>query len=510
MVSDLTDLIPLNHTLRSSQKRNISNLLTISQSFAHDAQYESSNTPSVQDDIVVLESGHQPNYFPYSGVWKKVYLMDQFQKMLDSKGISGIAFFGFADQNVTTAPYLYKNQMPALNRTGTQKIGFTVKGSDKWKRFETLKKPLPEVWEEEMLAMEKLSTGTNSEFSAVMEIMQKSYERADSFSDLNAYIFSGICRDILELNVNFFRYSDIHRAQLFSDECKQILGKLDGYSRVHNEVIKNEKLPSRPVDSGEVPFWHHCDCGGTILLTMDAPGMCKGVCPLCKTKYELDFGPDFSRFDDFSKKMGFSAVSRNLIFAEGLGTHIFISGTGGGLRYGKISNAISSEIGFNQPVTCAWSSKDYYLGKIHENTLKEFQNTFPFTKTEMLDTALDEKIHAFREDMNQKIIKMEAEGTDNKSIRLYRGRFLGSSKIAEMVSRVFSTTPSMFDIYLNFDRQEILESWGNALTNSVPERCGATCVIKQDSVYDARNDSGFSLDEIPVLYRNMSIIGEKI
>lgn len=509
MISDLTEMIPANHTLRVNQQRNVSYLLDISQSFARDAQYESTTPPSVQDDVLVLESGHQPNYFPYSGVWKKVFLLDQFREMLDKKGMCGIAFFGFADQNVTTAPYLYKNQIPALNKTGMQKIGFTVKGSDKWKRFDTLTKPLPEEWEKEMRAMKKLSLAVRSESSAIMEIMEESYERADSFSDLNTYIFSRISKEILGCDIHFFRYSDVHRNQLFSDECKQILEMIDCYSSVYNEVIREEKIPSRPVVSGEIPFWYHCDCGGKIPLVIDSPDICRGVCPVCKIECELDFGTDFNRFDTFSKNMGFTAVSRNLIFSEGLGTHIFISGTGGGLRYGKISNAISSEIGFNQPLTCSWSSKDYYLGKIQTNALKELQNMFSLTRAEMLDEALDERIHQFREDLNHKVIEMEAEDADSKSIRLYRGRYLGSATIAELVSRVFSTTPSMLDIYLNVDSEEILKSWGNALACSVPERYDSTCGITQDSVYDTGEDSGFSLDEIPILYRNMSAIGGK-
>ncbi len=507
MVSDLTELIPANHTLRVNQQRNVSCLLDLSRSFANDAQYEGNATPSVQEDILVLESGHQPNYFPYSGVWKKVFLLDQFQKMLDEKGDYGIAFFGFADQNLTTAPYLYKNQVPALNKTGMEKIGFAVKGSDKWKRFETLEKPLPEVWEQEMQAMEKLPADTRSEFSTIAEIMWKSYERADSFSDLNAYIFSRISREILGSDVYFFRYSDIHRNQLFSDECRQILENLECYADVYNDVIKNETIPLRPVVSGEVPFWYHCDCGGKIPLVIDSSAMCRGVCPICKKECELDFGTDFNRFDDFSKEMSLSAVCRNLVFFEGLGTHIFISGTGGGLRYGKIADAISSEIGFNKPLTCFWSSKDYYVGKIHADAAKELQNTFSFTKAEMLDGDLDEKIQTFRDDLNQKVMEMEAEGADKKSLRLYRGRFLGSATVVEMVSRVFSMTPSMFDIFLNFDRDEIVESWVDALTRSVPKHYDSTCVIAEDIVYDTRKDSGFSLDEILVLYRNMSIIG---
>lgn len=509
MPSDLTEMLPEDDTLRLDQQQKVSYLLDISRTFARNAEFECFSIPSVREDTIILESGHQPNFFPYSGVWKKVFLLDQFRKMLENNGIRGIAFFGFADQNATTAPFLYKNQVPALNKNGMQRIGFMVKGSEKWKRFDTINKPLPEVWEEEMLKIENLYAGMKSELSEIMEIMRRSYERADSFSDLNAYIFSRISRDILGFDVSFFRYSDIQGTPLFSVECKQILRKLDSYNAVYNTVIKNEKIPSRPVVSGEVPFWYHCDCGGKTPLLMSSYGVCRGTCPICQNEYELDFDTDFSQFDTFSENMSFSAVSRNLIFSEALGTRIFISGSGGGRRYGRISDAISSAIGFNQPLTCSWSSKDYYLGQMHANAVKELQNMFSFTKEDVLNSALGERICEYQENLAAKIAQMKAGGADKKSLRLYTGRLLGSEKMADMVSRVFSTVPSMFDLYMNLDRGEIVASWENALTCSAPELCGSSCVIAQDVVYDGKGMSGFAPDEIPVLYRNLSAIRGK-
>ncbi|WP_165077887.1 hypothetical protein [Methanogenium sp. MK-MG] len=428
--------------------------------------------------------------------------------MLAQNGISGIAFFGFADQNATTAPFLYKNQVPALNKNGLQKIGFTVKGPDKWKCFDRIEKPLPEIWEDEMATLEHLYSGITSEHQEITEIMWRSYERADSFSDLNAYIFSGISGDILGFDVFFFRYSDIQQNRLFSDECRQILKKLDNYNTVYNTAIRKADLDSRPVVPGEVPFWYHCDCGGKIALVTDSSGVCRGVCPVCKKEHELDFNTDFSQFDTFSERMSISAVSRNLIFAEGLGTHFFISGSGGGLRYGKISYAISSTIGFNQPLTFSWSSKDYYLGTVHKNAVKELQNTFSLTKEDLLDSSLNERIGEFRGKLAAKVTEMEAEGADKKSIRLYTGRFLGSAKTADMVSRVFSTVPSMFDLCMNLDKEDIVESWREALNCSVPERYDSSYILAHDAVYEG-DSSEFSLDEIPVLYRNLCAVGVK-
>jgi len=505
-ISNLRELIPADHTLRQHQQRNLSSLLDLSRSFAGDAGLEWRTTSSVQDDTVVLESGHQPNYFPYAGVWKKVYLLERFREMLDADGISGVAFFGFADQNTTTAPFLYKNQVPALNKFGKQKIGFSVKGPDKWRRFESIAKPLPAVWEEEMRNLKNLYAGTKSENPEILEIMWDSYERADSFSDMNAYIFSRISHDILGCEVNFFRYSDLSRKQLFSDECIRILRNLDTYTGTYNTAINKYRLPSRPVVSGETPFWYHCDCGGKIPLITGSPGICQGICTICNREYELDLAADFSRFDSYSHNMSLSAVSRNLIFPEAFGTHIFIPGRGGGLRYGKISNEIALAMGFHQPSTCSWSSKDYYLGNVHTKALRELQKTFALTKEDLLDARMDERIGELQEEMHRAMGDKETGGADTATLRLLRGRLIGSAITADMVSGVFATVPSMFDLYMNLPGTEIAERWGEALHASFPEHSGPSCVIPGDVVYDAKDGSGFSREEIPVLYRNLSAI----
>lgn len=509
MGSDLMQMIPKNHRLESYQQQNLSSLCDISQSFANDAEFECCSISSVQEDTIILESGHQPNFFPYPGVWKKVFLLDQFRELLAGNGLHGIAFFGFADQNTVTAPFLYKNKVPALNKNGMQKIGFTVKGSERWKCFNRIEKPPSEVWEAEVEKMANLYSGSQPENQEIYEIMWRSYERANSFSDLNAYIFARISREILGFDVFFFRYSDIQHNQIFSDQCKQILDKLDCYNTIYNSVIKTANNSSRPVVSGEVPFWYHCGCGGKTPLVIDSNGVCRGTCPVCKICHELDFYPDFSRFDHFSKNMSLSAVSRNLVFSEGLGTHLFISGSGGGLRYGNISHAISLAIGFNQPLTCSWSSKDYYIGSIHKNAVDELQNTFSLTKDDVLDSNLNERIDELREKMAEKITEIEAEGADKKSLRLYTGRFISSAQTAVMVSHVFSTVPSMFDIYMYFDKEDIVGCWRDAFHHAVPEHNDSLCVLAHDVVYKGEDVSEFSRDEIPLLYRNLCAIGVK-
>ncbi len=505
--SDLRELIPEDRSLSEQQQRNISSLLDLSGSFANDAGFESGNTPTVQEDTVILESGHQPNFLPYSGVWKKAFLLHRFGEMLNEVEVQGMGFFGFLDQNTTTASYLYKNQVPALNKNGTQKIGFNVNRSEKWQRFNRIEKPPLEIWEDEMAQLENLYSDCLPENTKISEILWSSYERAKSFSDLNAFIFSNISREMLGCDVFFFKYSDLMQKKIFPEECKHILENLDIYNSLYNEVIRKEHLKFRPMVTGEIPFWYHCSCGGKIALVMDSSGVCKGTCPLCNESYELDFDSDFRQLEAFLDNMSFSAVSRNLIFSEGLGTHVFISGPGGGLRYGKISDAISSAVDFNRPVTISWSSADYYLGEIHTKAIEELRTTFSLSKEDLLKSTLNERISECQRILEAKVREMKAETAGKKGLRLNTGRLTGKTQ-ADMVSRIFSTVPSLLDLCMNFSCEYIAESWREALNCSVPEMYDTACIMAQDVVYEDReNASEYSPDEIPVLYRNLSAIG---
>lgn len=504
---DLARMIPENHYLTSDQQLNILDILDKSRIFADEAGYDSCNFSSVNEDTILIESGHQPNFLPYSGVLKKAFLLHKFHEMLDEIDVQSIGIFGFLDQNMATASFLYKNQVPAINKNGAQKIGFSVKRSDKWKRFNTIEKPLPDQWEGEMAKIEKMYSDILSKNSEIFEIFQSSYERAESFSDLNAFIFSRIVREVLGLNVHFFRYSDIKCGKLFSNECIHLLRKKECYNTIYNEEIRKNNLRLKPVFPEVIPFWYHCDCGGKTALLMNIYGVCKGKCPVCGKEYELEFGNDFSKFDTYSEDVSFSAVSRNLIFSEGLGTHFFISGPGGGLSYGKISIAISKAIGFNLPLTYSWSSKDYYLGNVHKEAINELLNTFSLRREDLLKSTLNESIRAYQRRRNKEIREIKGKKTKN-GLRMNTGRLTGSTQ-ANMVSRIFSIVPSMLEIFMHFSRDDILTSWEDGLACSIYEQYDSSCALTRDIVYSGRDGQDYTPDEIVFLFNNLSEIGDE-
>ena len=85
-------------------------------------------------------------------------------------------------------------------------------------------------------------------------------------------------------------------------------------------------------------------------------------------------------------------MARNLVFSQGLKTDIFISGAGGGLRYGAVAFDASDELGFHKPVTLAWKGREYYLGAGQNASLTGLLNASDIKYEDLSNTDLDTKI----------------------------------------------------------------------------------------------------------------------
>ena len=145
-VSNLADY----HELTLKQQQNIQKLNILSKIFFSRAKIDEDDTPNTGGRTIVLESGHQPNFFPYSGIWKKAFLLSWFQKQLEGKGKNAIAYFGFADQNLSTAKILTKNHIPYWNKKGMEEVGFNIEEKERFFPFCCVNKPSRERWEKEI------------------------------------------------------------------------------------------------------------------------------------------------------------------------------------------------------------------------------------------------------------------------------------------------------------------------------------------------------------------------
>ena len=140
----VVDFVKKTEIKSDTENVNRKKILDISKTF-----HKKCGIPSVEkSDSILVESGHQPNFLPHTGVWKKIFLMNK---------LSDNSIFGFADYNLSTASLLYQNKICDHTGEGYSKFGFKIKSKDRWMRFDKLQKPDKED-------VEKLAEKTHSIF----------------------------------------------------------------------------------------------------------------------------------------------------------------------------------------------------------------------------------------------------------------------------------------------------------------------------------------------------------
>ena len=502
------------HILSLRQQSNASLLIDISKKFHKKAQISCENSTIESDRTIILESGHQPNFLPHAGTWKKAFLLANLQKKLMMNGNTTIAFFGFPDRNLSTARLLSRNQIPALNKKGVEAIGFRIDDADRLKSFCTTKKPSSDTWQNEIHKIKKFYTEISNKFpdkkilsktqlNQIFEIMWKSYDLAGNFAELNGYIFSKICHEILNLNLLFFFYSDMQKERLFIDESKKIFQNVRAFNQIYNRVIEEKRLDIPPVNESHVPFWYHCECGGKINLFIDDSFSCKGTCPVCKKEYHLFFDTGFKNLQEYYDKMDYNAVSRNIVMSEGLGVTLFISGMGGSLQYGAIADQISHELTFNYPISLSWQSKDYYLGMTHAQAIQEFKKIFLLPSRALLDPALNEMICQHVHMISQKLSDAQKKNEDLRVINLLVGMRNHSKNWPLISQKIFSNTPSIIDIFANHDFRLIIDLWECAINNAEITNNSSPYLIKADINYIKDLIDDIKPEEMPLVYRKI-------
>jgi hypothetical protein len=438
------------------------------------------------------------------------------QTELKRNGNDAIAFFGFADQNAATARLLTKNQIPALNKDGMVKIGFKIDDAEKFKSLCSLKKPTPEQWQNEITRIKKYYEDsikkTKSEgffptqqWEQVHEILWNSYELADNFAEMNAIVFARLCNDLLDIHLSFFLYSDMYRENLFLEESQKILRNLPRFNLLYNRVIREQGLDIPLVTPNHVPFWYNCTCGMKLGLEIDDSFSSITKCPLCNKEYELDFGDDFQHLFRYYHSMDFTAVSRNIAMAHGLGDTLFISGFGGSLQYGQISDLISNDLGFHHPVSLGWRSRDYYIGMFHKAIVHELMKSFNLKSSDFIDLGLQQKITNTFDQLSDAI--QQAQGSNNqKDTRYLSGMQSNVKNLLIYAKKIFSLTSSFLDIIANQEAASIVQTWEKALSRAETRTEKGVYLIHKDINYNTHLLSDIQPDYLSVMYTNIQKI----
>lgn len=505
------------NNLSPLQCENIKNVIAISKKFADESGISIKDPGEITPDSIIIESGHQPNFLPYPGIFKKMYLLCQMQSLLQKNGKRAIPFFGFADQNICTAQLLFENQLPAYNKQGKEKIGFKISKNDKWKRFNTLKKPdeksfqnaietIIHFYSENMKKVKQPNSHIDDNLQDVCQILWKSYDKARTFSEMNEFIISLIATELFELEVYFFRYSDVQKNFIFCTEWENVIRKKESYSHVYNSTIRNFALPIPKITDSYLPFWYHCRCGGLADPQIYEGNKWLIRCPICREEQIIEAGGHVRQIKEQFSQISPKAVFRNLVFSEGLGTSFFISGSGGGLQYGIISNEMADHFNLNKPTSIAWKSRDYYLGISHIHAIREFNKFFDSTYNDVLDGETNELISRSREKLEKKMSDVTNPTTQKKELKKIKGKLANIPIQVELIRNCFSTTPSILDLLVNLNARDAINEWNIIVNNEPLSNKNGFYIIYADVSYNTHQNEIIPVTQLATLFEKFEEI----
>jgi len=512
-VSEFTALVGKTEKLSGQQVRNLKKIQNISDKFHKDAGIKPV-TNKIAEDTIVLESGHQPNFLPHSGLFKKVFMLDFLKKKLEEKGKSCVAVFGFADYNLASAHLLYKNRVPALNRNGFQKVGFSVP-KDKWKAFSAIQKPSAKDLENELDEIRdfyinsaksiKYPENKVRENLKTFEILIKdSYNKARNFPDMNAFFIAKLCTSF-GFDVNFFRYSDLQKGDIFIEEWAKIIGSLKEFNKIYVSSLKRNDVDIN-YDENSLPFWYHCDCGVIVPMSVDSFDgmMIHGKCQSCNEGYR--FILDEKELKRRFARMSMNAVSRNIILAEGTGTGLFVSGVGGSLAYGRISDEIAEKLKLKRPLTAAWKSRDYLAGINHMSIVRDFTGSLGIIMEDVLGKKASVAIKG-------KLNRLESgmKGANESDKQFFRTRNEHSMILSKLKNTSFSMgiRPSIIEMTISLGPgKSIPMEWKNSFSAADMVKENGFYIATGDTIYQVPGEFAFiEKEQLAPLYEGIVSLG---
>jgi hypothetical protein len=366
---------------------NRKNLKSVAHGFHSDA---GTLTADVQEAIHLLDdpttkvvvSTHQPNLFAYAGVLKKMVLLEKLRSVCSSQAEGKVVnLFVIVDHDFIDENWIRIAQLPSINHSsGIMELRLPVAESRKWQLVCSTPVPAKHVmsyWKRQIKSWIKSCTDSNprerkeanSKFEDFWQsLVEPSYSRAKSYSDLNSFMMSILANRIWGYSTVFVRISQMSR--VFENGYTFLLSNFSLYSEALRGI--EAKLMSRGIDTGvssssyqSAPVWLHCECGSKAsakVVFREKSAYLAGQCLSCKKDLEIRLGKeDDLDLSAIAHQLSPRAIPIPLLLSRDLAISCYCSGTGG-IGYLVDGSAVAKKLALKFPLVAIWASKDKYRG----------------------------------------------------------------------------------------------------------------------------------------------------
>ena len=459
---------------------------------------------------------HQPNLFAYSGVFKKIVLLqavkDLIEKQEDEKSPSKkiVNFFLIVDHDFIEDMWIRIAQLPSIKHSlGRLELRLPVSNSKRWQMVCNMPPPgrtTLDQWKKQIISWIKKNSSSYAvslqsnklrlldNFDQFWSEVELSYQKAGSYSDFNSFLMSQIVNKVWGYDTLFVRLTDI--SSVFEDGFKYLVSNFNLYS---DALRKAEAMFLRHgIDTGvssssylNAPVWVHCKCGSKapvkihdkqVLGGGEQEGqeiILKGICISCKNDIHVNIGKkhtmDLLKEEEVIHRLSPRAIPILLLLSRDLGITCYTSGTGGSMDYAVVGSMVFKELSINIPLTVIWSSKDIYYGIGQSEALELVQLTnqsdiVPYLESlKQNDAGYRNKIIPIIAERNHRIKSGESINTvlkDLFNLKEEQRKIRRIIKMTQKVKNAVNMTPCFVDYAVNFGVANTEIQWRENLLNN--------------------------------------------
>ena len=337
----------------------------------------------LDERLKIIVGIHQPNLFAFSGVFKKIVLLESLANHSKRENDTIVPLFLIVDHDFMDDKWMHVAKLPSIrNATGVLDLRYPINDSKRWKISSMTDSPtrsLINYWENQIYNWIKNNKDlSKSEVKALYDrfqkfwnIVEEAFLLADNYSEFNSIIMSKIVNNFWKYKTLFVNLSDL--SQVFQRGYNFLLSENESYLRSleKSETYFRENGIYTGVSANlnkHSALWLHCDCGSKASAKISTKDngeiVLIGKCISCKKNLSLSIGTNgkVSVPDNKINMVSPRAIPILLLLSRELAISGYISGTGGSIGYTIVGKRVFDELHIKLPPMMLWAGSDVFTG----------------------------------------------------------------------------------------------------------------------------------------------------
>jgi hypothetical protein len=446
--------------------------------------------------LKIIVGIHQPNLFAFSGVFKKIVLLESLANHSKRENDTIVPLFLIVDHDFMDDKWMHVAKLPSIrNTTGVLDLRYPINDSKRWKISSMTDSPtrsLINYWENQVYNWIKNNKDlSKSEVKALYDrfqkfwnIVEEAFLLADNYSEFNSIIMSKIVNNFWNYKTLFVNLSDLSR--VFQRGYNFLLSENESYLRSleKSETYFREHGIYTGVSANlnkHSPLWLHCDCGSKASAKISTKDngeiVLIGKCISCKKNLSLSIGTNgkVSVPDNKINMVSPRAIPILLLLSRELAISGYISGTGGSIGYTIVGKRVFDELQIKLPTMMLWAGNDIFTGIAQREASKYLEENNISSMSEFFidinykNDMLRKKIEPLISRRNE-IYKNKEQLQDLLNNLFYYKQ--EQRKIKDVIKNVQKSKNALklksciIDYAVNMEMEQIEHAWSHNLVNN--------------------------------------------